>query len=228
MFIFFARLLLSLHFEYNHIITEAMKKFWDFLKNHRIITTLLSMLLITIVLFILLNIWLNAYTRHNDVRLLPSVKYLSIEEASQVLQRYGLRYEIIDSVYNEKATPGVIMDQIPQPDSKIKEGRIIYLTINAFNPRTIKLPNLINTSARQARAQLASLGFKNIEISYQPSPYKDLVLSVKYKGKELSGGEYIGVSEPVTLVVGEGETEDDENVTANDSLHEEIIIEDFF
>lgn len=206
-----------------------MKKFWDFLKNHRIITTLLLMLLVTIILFIGLNIWLNSYTRHNDATKLPSVKYMPIDEATHILQRHGLRYEIIDSIYNENATPGIVMEQIPAPDSKIKEGRVIYLTINAFSPRTIRLPHLINTSVRQAKAQLLSVGFKNIEIEYKKSPYKDLVLDIKQNGQPVCGGEHIAASTMIVLVVGDGITNEDGS-SVNDSLNqEEVIIDnDFF
>lgn len=204
-----------------------MKKFLDFLKNHRIIATLLSMLLVTIVLFMGLNIWLNSYTRHNDATQLPSVKYMPIDEATYILQRYGLRYEIIDSIYNENATPGIVMEQIPAPDSKVKEGRVIYLTINAFTPRTIRVPHLINTSVRQAKAQLASVGFKNIEIQYKESPYKDLVLDIKQNGQSVVGGEQVAASTTIVLVVGEGKSSD--NTAASDSIsQEEIIVEDDF
>ena len=204
-----------------------MKKFLDFLKNHRIIATLLSMLLVTIVLFMGLNIWLNSYTRHNDATQLPSVKYMPIDEATYILQRYGLRYEIIDSIYNENATPGIVMEQFPAPDSKVKEGRVIYLTINAFTPRTIRVPHLINTSVRQAKAQLASVGFKNIEIQYKESPYKDLVLDIKQNGQSVVGGEQVAASTTIVLVVGEGESSD--NTAASDSIsQEEIIVEDDF
>ncbi|MBQ8565417.1 MAG: PASTA domain-containing protein [Bacteroidaceae bacterium] len=204
-----------------------MKKFLDFLKNHRIIATLLSMLLVTIVLFMGLNIWLNSYTRHNDATQLPSVKYMPIDEATYILQRHGLRYEIIDSIYNENATPGIVMEQIPAPDSKVKEGRVIYLTINAFTPRTIRVPHLINTSVRQAKAQLASVGFKNIEIQYKESPYKDLVLDIKQNGQSVVGGEQVAASTTIVLVVGEGESSD--NTAASDSIsQEEIIVEDDF
>lgn len=208
-----------------------MNKFLDFLRNHRIITTLLSIFLVTIVLFIALNIWLYSYTRHNDVTQLPSVKYLTVDEAAEILHRHGMKYEIMDSVYNEKAEPGIVMDQIPAADSKIKEGRVIYLTINAFSPRTIRIPNhLINSSARQAKAQLASIGFKKIEIEYEESPYKDLVLSIKNNGRHVDAGDEIPASSTIVLVVGKGLEEDDEYVSKSDTIQEEdvVVIEDDF
>lgn len=203
-----------------------MRKFLDFLKNHRIITALFSIFLITVVLFIALNMWLNSYTRHNNVTQLPSVKSMQIDEAIQILQRHGLQYEIIDSIHNEKAAPGIVMEQIPAPDSKVKEGRTIYLTINAFSPRTIKVPHqIINSSVRQAKAQLTSIGFKKVEIEYTESPYKDLVLGIRHKGREVEAGEAIAASSTIVLVVGKGS---EDNASENDSIEEEVIVEDIF
>ena len=192
-----------------------MDKILEFLKNHRIISTLLVMLAILIVIFIALNMWLRSYTRHDDLTLLPSVKYLSVEEAAEIFERHNLKYEIIDSVFNDRATPGMIVEQVPAADTKVKEERTIYLTINAYSPKSAKVPAIINTSIRQAEAQLKSVGFKNIDIRLEPSPYKGLVLDVKCNGKSLSENEKLPTSSRITLIVGQGEDE-----AANDSIAE--------
>lgn len=192
-----------------------MDKLLNFFKNHRIITTLLMMLFISIVLFIALNIWLRSYTRHDNLTMLPSVKYLTVEEAADVFARHNLKYEIIDSVYNDRATPGMIVEQVPAADTKVKEERTIYLTINAYSPKSSKIPTIINTSVRQAEAQLKSVGFKNFEIKYVPSPYKGLVLDVKIDGQSVSEDAKIPTTSHLTIIVGEGEGEKE---AENDSI----------
>ena len=192
-----------------------MDKIFAFLRNHRIISNLLIMFVILVILFISLNVWLRSYTRHDDLTLLPSVKYLTIEEAADIFKRHNLKYEIIDSVFNDRATPGMIVEQVPAADTKVKEERTIYLTINAYSPKSAKIPTIINTSIRQAEAQLKSVGFKNIEIMLKPSPYKGLVLDVKHDGKSIAENEKIPTSSRITLIVGEGE-----QATENDSVNE--------
>ena len=184
-----------------------MDKILAFLKNHRIITTLLLMMTILIVIFIALNMWLRSYTRHDDLTLLPSVKYLSVEEAAEVFERHNLKYEIIDSVFNDRATPGMIVEQVPAADTKVKEERTIYLTINAYSPKSAKVPAIINTSIRQAEAQLKSVGFKNFDVKLEPSPYKGLVLDMICDGKSIAENEKLPTSSRITLIVGEGENE---------------------
>ena len=192
-----------------------MDKIFAFLRNHRIISNLLMMFVILIILFIALNVWLRSYTRHDDLTLLPSVKYLSVEEAADIFKRHNLKYEIIDSVFNDRATPGMIVEQVPAADTKVKEERTIYLTINAYSPKSAKIPAIINTSIRQAEAQLKSVGFKNISVRLEPSPYKDLVLDVKHDGKSISENEKLPTSSRITLIVGEGE-----QVAESDSIAE--------
>lgn len=192
-----------------------MDKIFAFLRNHRIISNLLMMFVILIILFIALNVWLRSYTRHDDLTLLPSVKYLSVEEAADIFKRHNLKYEIIDSVFNDRATPGMIVEQVPAADTKVKEERTIYLTINAYSPKSAKIPAIINTSIRQAEAQLKSVGFKNISVRLEPSPYKGLVLDVKHDGKSISENEKLPTSSRITLIVGEGE-----QVAESDSIAE--------
>lgn len=199
-----------------------MDKFWEFLRSHRIIAHLLWMIVVAVLLFVALNIWLNSYTRHNDLTVLPSVKYLQVEEAAEILGRHNLRYEIIDSIFNEKATPGMVVEQTPAAETKIKEERIVYLTINAYSPKAVKVPAIINTSLRQAEAQLKSVGLKNIFIEYRPSPYKGLVLDVKSEGSSIREGEKVPTTGTITLIVGKGENEE------NDSIAEEIVTDEEF
>ena len=201
-----------------------MDKIFAFLRSHRIISTLLMMFVILVILFIALDVWLRSYTRHDDLTLLPSVKYLSVEEAADIFKRHNLKYEIIDSVFNDRATPGMIVEQVPAADTKVKEERPIYLTINAYSPKSAKIPAIINTSIRQAEAQLKSVGFKNINIRLEPSPYKGLVLDVKHDGKSISENEKLPTSSRITLVVGEGEQVAADDSTAESSEDEMMFV----
>ena len=201
-----------------------MDKIFAFLRSHRIISTLLMMFVILVILFIALDVWLRSYTRHDDLTLLPSVKYLSVEEAADIFKRHNLKYEIIDSVFNDRATPGMIVEQVPAADTKVKEERTIYLTINAYSPKSAKIPAIINTSIRQAEAQLKSVGFKNINIRLEPSPYKGLVLDVKHDGKSIAENEKLPTSSRITLVEGEGEQVAADDSTAVSSEDEMMFV----
>ncbi len=61
-----------------------------------------------------------------------------------------IRY--IDSVYTTVVPRGCIAEQSPKPGFKVKKWRNIVLTINAFNPEMVAMPNLIDLPIRQAIA----------------------------------------------------------------------------
>lgn len=203
-----------------------MGKIITFFKEHRIIANLVYMFFVLILIFIGLNYWLHSYTRHDQATTLPTVKGMTVEEAANVLERYNLRFEIIDSIHNDKKAPGIVLEQIPAPDTKIKEGRVVYLTINATTPRQVKVPNLINSSVRQAEAQLKSLGFHNVIIEYKSSPYKNLVLGIEYNGRNVSAGEKLPVSGRLVMIVGSGDGSGGYSTSGDSVLGEENVIEE--
>ncbi len=203
-----------------------MNRILAFFKNHPILSTLLQIAIVTLLLCIGLIFWLNSYTLHGQATIVPSVKYLSVPEATQILQRNGFRCEVIDSLIIDNVEPGVVVEQTPQANAKVKEGRIIYLTINAFTPKTIILPPIIDGSARQAQARLENMGFDHVTIQYEPSPYKDLVLDVKCDGRKVKSGDKLPAKARITLIVGSGENNMDSIPTESAAQNEVAITDD--
>lgn len=200
-----------------------MNKLLVFFKKHPVFATLIQIAIVALLLCIGLLFWLDSYTRHGKAIVVPSVKYLSITEAKGILERKGFHCEIIDSLFNDKVEPGVIVEQTPEANAKVKEGRTIYLTINAFSPKTIVMPSIIDGSERQARSMLGNMGFTNIQVQYEPSPYKDLVLNVLSNGRPVQSGEKIPISSRITLVVGMGYVENDTAEFSEQTLTEDSI-----
>lgn len=149
-------------------------------------------------------LWLDKWTRHGDTIIVPSVKTFSYVKASQTLEAEGLLAILSDSVYDKRTAPGTVIEQNPKAGTVVKEGREIYLTINAFSPKMVTLPSLTDISVRQARSILEGLEIKKVVEKRVPSDFKDLVLAVRYKGVRLSPGARVPVSATIELEVGEG------------------------
>ena len=94
----------------------------------------------------------------------------------------------------------------------------VYLTITAFSPKSVSLPSLTDVSLRQARSILEGLGFRNIYVEYVPSEFKDLVVSVRSDGRQLSAGARLPVTSSIILSVGEGVSDDTATSEEVDSL----------
>ncbi|HUI33759.1 MAG: PASTA domain-containing protein [Dysgonamonadaceae bacterium] len=162
-----------------------------------IIATGIALLIITLVL-------LSVYTRYNKSVDVPQVKGLQLKEAKVLLKSQGLKFAVVDSLYDKDAVPGAIIEQVPSANSRTKSGREVFLTIYSTNPPELAVPGLVDYSHRQAEALLTSMGFDQLTILEVPSEYKGLVKAVEYRGKALKPEEKIPAGSPLTIIVGSG------------------------
>ncbi|MDE6536090.1 MAG: PASTA domain-containing protein [Muribaculaceae bacterium] len=176
----------------------------NFFKRYPLTFNLLAMFLVGILL-IVIGMWsLKLLTAHGAVREVPDVRTMSVAEAQEALKQYDLLTEVVDSVYNHSGSRGMVVEQVPPAGNRVKPGRTVYLTINAYEAQKITLPDLVGTSVRQAKATLQTLGFTDIREVRVPSDYRDLVLAVKSMGVPLRAGSTVPVSSTIVIEVGEG------------------------
>lgn len=111
---------------------------------------------------------------------------------------------VVDSTYVKELRAGSILDYNPSAGQKVKEGRVIYLTINTLNIPLCQVPDVAdNSSLRQAEARLLVSGFKLEKIDTVPGE-KDWVYGVKYRERLLQMGEKVPTGAALTLMVGNG------------------------
>lgn len=158
-----------------------------------------SIILIAVVLFIL-----NIYTKHDESVTVPGVKGLQIEEARGILKSASLQCEIVDSIFVTGGIPGAVIEQTPKEQSKVKDGRTVFLTIQAKGIQMVAIPELKDYSRRQAEAQLNSLGFDKIIVNEVPSAYAGIVISLSYKGKQLTSNQKVPKGATLQMTVGAG------------------------
>jgi len=182
-----------------------MKDFFiKLLKNPFVINILLIIAVSGVVIFGVLK-WLEHYTHHNKAVVVPDVKGLPLDEAVLFIQNNGLRYNVIDSVFAKEVAPGAIVEVIPHAGSKVKEGRILFITINATTSQMAEIPEVEDLSFRQAYALLRSRGFSQIDTKYIPGGYKDLAIEVESNNRTLKSGEKILLTAPLVLKVYSGD-----------------------
>lgn len=152
-----------------------------------------------------LKSYLHDYTEHGIEVEVPNIKGITVTEAKAMMESEQLKLVVIDSTYSDKVPFGTIVEQDPTPNSHVKHGRPIYVTINASGKRKVQMPDLRDISYRQAEATLRGLGLiVDEEYDYEPSEFRDLVLDVKADGKSINAGEKLAVGTRVRLVVGFG------------------------
>ncbi len=173
----------------------ASKQFW----RHFALAILISVFVL-----IFIFIFLKIYTRHGQALSVPDLRGLSITETKRVLESKKLTFQIIDSVYNNSVSPGCVVEQNPSADFKVKENRTIFLTINAFNPEMVLMPNVVGISLRQAQAIIETSGLVIGRLNYVPDIAVNNVLEQKFKGIMIESGDSVPKGSKIDLVVGRG------------------------
>lgn len=180
-----------------------------------------AILVLSIIIFIVLK-GLNIYTLHSQTITIPEVKGLQLGDASVFLENSGLRYSVIDSVYTNDE-PGAIVEMVPTFGSKVKKGRIVFITLNAKSAQSAAIPDVNQVSFREAYARIRAQGFTSVETKYVRGQYKDLVIGVEFQGRDLSPGEFVPLTSALILKVSDGgqngseETQSEETETVEEN-----------
>jgi len=153
---------------------------------------------------IVLLIWLNFYTRHGQARPVPDFFGLTLEQTDKLARKSKVKYQIIDSVYTNVVPRGCIAEQNPKPGFKVKKWRNVALTINAFHPEMVAMPNLIDLPKRQAILLVESSGLEMGVLKYKPDLSIDVVIEQHMNGKVIAAGDSIQKGSIIDLVLGKG------------------------
>lgn len=100
--------------------------------------------------------------------LLPDITNLSLKEAGEILQKEDLSLKILAEEYNPSKPPGIILSQSPNPQTKVKKGRIVKVVVSK-GEKIVQVPNLKGVSLRQAGLMLEEEGLEVGEINWIPS-----------------------------------------------------------
>ncbi|MBS0012254.1 MAG: PASTA domain-containing protein [Bacteroidales bacterium] len=159
---------------------------------------------IAVIIVVLTLLWLSIYTRHGQSHPVPDLYGLSIEEAEKVVKENKLRFQVIDSVYTNIVPRGCVVEQNPVAGFEVKKNRRIMVSINAFNPEMVEMPNLLDLSKRQALALIESSGLEIGKLNYKADLAVDYVLEQLYHGKPVEPGDSIQKGSVIDLVLGKG------------------------
>ena len=166
----------------------------------------LIQLVIAIILFAVLIFGtmkgLKLYTHHGESFPVPNFTGMKISDAKSLAIKNNFRIDIIDSVYVHDEPPGSVVDQVPEPGFKVKENRLIYLTINSTSPEQVAVPKLTDISFRQAQVLIENCGLSIGQISYEPSEYNDLVLRVQIDSTDIKPGQKLNKGTSIDLIIG--------------------------
>jgi len=161
-------------------------------------------LAIVVAIIIILIMSLNIYTHHGQSRPAPEVRGLTLHEARKVATRNKMRFQVIDSVYTSFVPRGCVAEQIPLPGHRVKRGRTLKVTINAFSPETVAVPDLVGLPRRQALSLIETSGLQIGQLSYVSDLTVDFILKQTIHGREAAPGDSVQKGMVIDLVLGKG------------------------
>ncbi|MFH0893056.1 MAG: PASTA domain-containing protein [Bacteroidota bacterium] len=181
-----------------------MKRIVLFFRKRMLLFHFLLSVVSLLLLVFLVSLLLNLFTRHNSSIEVPDFTGVETEKIAQFAEDKGLEYEIIDSVYDSDKRRGIVIDQDPDPYTKVKSGRKIYVTVNAKTTEKVLMPDLTDLSLRQALSTLEASGLKAGRLEYVPDIAENAVLRQKFHGQDIKPGTLIEKGSKVNLVLGGG------------------------
>jgi beta-lactam-binding protein with PASTA domain len=135
---------------------------------------------------------------------------MDYDKARLLLEDYDLKISVADSGFNKKLPADIILAQTPGATAKVKAGHVVYVTVNSPSSPMVTIPDIIdNSSLREAEAKLAALGFHLLppkEIVGE----KDWVYGIISRGRRVGTGDRVSTDAPLTLIVGSGGFEGEE------------------
>jgi beta-lactam-binding protein with PASTA domain len=149
--------------------------------------------------------WLTFTTDHGHEITVPNLAKLTEQQVEDKLDELDLDYVLLDSVdYNSDFPKFTVVEQDPLPGAKVKVGRKVYIKINASGFSSVRIPDLIDKTYREAVPTLKSLGLEEGTITYIPNLGKDMVLEMRFKGRNLKVGDRVLKASKIDLVLGDG------------------------
>lgn len=156
---------------------------------------------VAVVLGWLSVLFMDFWTKHGKIEIVPNVVGLNYMNASDILEAKDFEVEI-DSIYDKQAKYGQVLAQSPKADEIVKYGRTIYLKINSTHPEVVEInEDLLHVSSMQAQNMLVALGFSRIKINEIIGDNDDEVVDVRCNGRQITVGTKLPVTSEIVLTV---------------------------
>ena len=125
---------------------------------NKIITYILSLIFFGIsFLFLADFLIMPAYVRMGSGKYMVNVIGKDLSYGRKILKQEKFKSIVSDTLFSGSYEPGTIIDQYPEPNRRVKEGRTIRLKISQPE-KMVSIPDLIGRSLRSAELALLQSG----------------------------------------------------------------------
>ena len=179
-----------------------MKKFFNLVFSKAFLLNILGILVFFVIAIIILMASLRSCTRHGEKVTVPTVVGMEQDEALALLEREGFKDTIISILFIDTLPKGVIVEQVPTPESQVKPGRTIYLKVNSSEDIYIPMPDFVGHQSKTLENELKKYKLKLDKIKYQRhGEEKNIVLKQMYNGRQIKPGTEIKQGSAISFIV---------------------------
>lgn len=175
--------------------------FLKFLFSKAFYLNLLIAILVTVGLVYGTLAWMGSFTNHGESKALRDFRGIHVDKLEQEFKQESLRFVIIDTVNDDKAERGVVIDQTPTAFSYVKDNRTIYLTINSLTEEKVVMPNLTQGSPKMALTRMKASGLVLDSVWNVPGSFDNLVVGQLFNGKEIEPGTKLKKGSKIVIQV---------------------------
>ena len=154
--------------------------------------------LVVVAIIVVSSILMMLITRHGTHREVPMFMGVKISQAERMAKDSGLKIIINDSLFVPAYEGGVVLDQLPKSGAEVKAGRKVYVTINSFREKMVRVPYVAGRSLRQAKNMLEVAGLGIERLIYEEDIATNYVLG------EFVGRDEVKESSNIEIEMGSG------------------------
>lgn len=181
-----------------------IKKTYEIFRTSPVLRTLVAIVVAIALMLIVAHYLMQLGTRHGSRCSVPDFTGISIGDAEHLAKKHDLEIIVNDSLYVPVYDGGIVLEQNPNAEVAVKPGRKIYVTINSFAQKSVKIPYVTGYSLRQAKNNLEIAGLEIAELIYQSDMATNNVLEERFRDRVITRNDNIEAEagSGITLVVG--------------------------
>lgn len=178
---------------------------WMFWRNF------IGILTMFLVVFFMTFWWMDCYTRHGSSYQVEDFKGMSVPDAQKLAKQKNFTIMIADSLFLPGQPPNTVLSQTPEPQSKVKKNRKIYLTVTKASPDQVEIPGLTggndDYATYQKKLKRLKVNSKVKERRFNNKLEPNTILEVYYNDEnvteKLRGGFKVDMGSTVEVIVTE-------------------------
>lgn len=170
----------------------------DYFERHQIQLHLVMIVAVFFVVSTIAHIWMSFGTRHGKSCSVPQFVGCQLHDAKKLALQNGMDLIVNDSLYVPAYPGGLVLEQIPKAESSVKRGRKVYVTINSFTQKKVRVPYVAGNSLRQAKNLLQIAGLQIEHLRYVED------IATNYILQEFVGTELVTETSEIMLEQGKG------------------------